>query len=380
VISPLLNAELREESLSPCYFFYGEETFLADQFVDQLQETLAGLSGEDLHIDRFYLDETKWMDIIDTARTAPFLFHSWRLLAVRVPERKPEGDKGGWKKGGADEDEVKTARFLNEADQKILRQYCADPPARTILVVIMPGKVRKNNTIVRFFSSLPRSAVLVTELKPLYPRQLKPWADRKAQSLGKSLTEAAKDRLFEIVGSDLRLLGNELEKLAVFVGDRRGIDEDDVNEATGWLRSFDIFELDEALTIGDFGRGVTILNKLFADGERPEVILARLTTFFRNVLTAQVWLREKSKSRDEVFQHIFPYIKPAQSDLYARKFSAFFSVAEGLSRTDLNAVLRELAQADVKIKTSDADEQTVLEVFLKSYALLRGRKAAISRG
>jgi len=380
VFSPLLNAELREDSLSACYFFYGEEMFLADQFVDHLRQTLAGSSGEDFHIERFYLDETTWMDVIDTARTAPFLFHSWRVIVVRMPERKPGGDKGGWKKGDADEEEVKTVRFLSESDQKILRDYCAEPPARTVVVVLMPGKVRKNDTAVRFFSSLPKSAVLVKELKPLYLSEAMRWVDRRAQSLGKSLTEAAKARLLEIVGPDLRLLGNELDKLAVFVGDRRGIEEDDVNEATGRLRSFEAYELDEALTSADFARGVTVLGNLFAEGERPEVIVSRLATYFRNVLTAQAWLREKNLSKDEIFQHFFPYIKPAQGDFYRKKFAAFFSIVEGLSRSGLNSVLRELAKADVKIKTSDADERTALEIFLKEYALLRGRKEATSRG
>jgi DNA polymerase-3 subunit delta len=379
VFSPLLNADIREDALAPCYFLYGEETFLADEFIDQLRETLAGPSGEDFHVDHFYLDETKWMDITDAARTAPFLFHSWRVIAVRVPERKPGGDKGSWKRGDADEDEVKTARFLGETDQKILREYCAEPQARTVLVVVMPGKVRKNDTVVRFFSSLPRSAVVIRELKPLYPNQLRSWADRKAQSLGKSLTAAAKDRLLEVVGSDLRLLGNELDKLAIFVGERRGIDEDDVNEATGWLRSFEVYELDEALAGADFGRGVAVLGNLFSEGERPEMIVARLATYFRNVLTAQTWLREKSRSRDEIFQHFFPYIKAGPGEFYRTKFNAFFSVVEGLSRSDLNSLLRGLSQADVKIKTSDADERTVLEIFLKSYALLRGRKESIAR-
>lgn len=378
--SLLLNAEIREETLLSGYFFYGEETFLADQFVDQLRDMLAASSGEDFHVDRFYLDETKWMDIIDTARTVPFLFHPWRVICVRIPERKAGSDRGGWKKGDGDGDEGKGARFLSETDQKIIRAYFAEPSARTTLVVVLPGKVRKNDAVVRFYSSLPKSAVLVKEVKPLYYEGVKRWADRKTQALGKSLTEGAKARLYEIVGSDLRLLTNELEKLAVFVGEKRGIDEDDVNQATGWLRSYEAYELDDVLTNADFGKGVSVLSSLFSEGEKPEMILARLATFFRNVLTAQTWLREKSLTRDEIFQHFFPYILKTQGDFYRGKFGAFFSVVEGLSRADLNFVLRELQKADIKIKTTDAEEQTVLEIFLKEYCLLRGAKKAISRG
>lgn len=379
--NPLLGVELREDALSPCYFLYGQEMFLADELIGQLRETLAGPVGEEFPIERFYLDESRWMDVLDTARTAPFLFQAWRIVVVRFPERKAGADKAGARKADTDEDDAKAARHLGETDQKILREYCAGPPTRTVLVVVMPGKVRKNDAVVRFFSSLPKAAVTVKELKPLYPTLLRAWLDRRAQSLGKSLTAAAKDRLLEIVDPDLRLLANELEKLAVFVGDRRGIEEDDVNGASAWLRSSEAYELDDALTSGDFGRGVAVLGNLFAENERPELVLGRLTVFFRNVLTAQAWLEEKALSRDEIFQHFFPYIKPVQSDLYSRKFREFFSVVDGLSRAGLNAVLRELAKADAKIKTSDADERTVFEVFLKEYALLREReKGATLRG
>lgn len=378
--SPVLGSDLREDSLLAGYFFYGDETFLADQFVDQARDVLAASAGEDFHVDRFDLGETRWPDIIDTARTVSFLFQAWRLLVVRIPERRPGAERGGWRKGDGEDDEGKGTRFLSEADQKTIRAYFAEPPVRTTLVVILPGKVRKNDTAVRFFSSLPKASVLVKEVKPLYADGVKRWADRTAQGLGKSLTEAARARLYEIVGSDLRLLTNEIEKLAVFVGDKRGIDEDDVNQATGWLRSFEAYELDDVLTAADFSRAAGILDRLFAENERPEVILARLATFFRNILAAQAWLREKSMTRDEIFQHFFPYIKTTQGDFYRNKMAAFFSAVDGLSRPDLNAVLRALQRADVSIKSSDVDAQTVLEIFLKEYCLLRGRRKATSRG
>ena len=378
--SPVLNAEIREDGLAAGYFFFGEETYLADEFVGHLRDTLAPSSGEDFHVDRFYLDETKWMDIIDTARTVPFLFSSWRVIVVRVPERKSGPEKGGWKKGEATGDEERVARFFGEREQKIIRAYFAEPPSRTTLVVIMPGKVRKNDAVVRFFSSLPKPAVLVKEVKPLYLDGVKRWADRKAQALGKSLSEEAKSRLYEIVGSDLRLLSNELDKLAVFVGEKRGIDEDDVNQATGWLRSFEVYELDDVLMSADFRRGVTVLGAMFSEGEKPEMIVAMIAAFFRNVLMAQTWLREKSKTREEVFQAFFPYILKTQGNFYRDKFNAFFSVVDGLSRADLRSVLGELQKADVKIKTTDANPQTVLEIFLKEYGLLKGRKKIISRG
>jgi DNA polymerase-3 subunit delta len=380
VYSSLLGSDLREDSLLACYFFFGEETFLADEFVDQIRALLSGAAGGDLHVDRHYLDEMKWSEVIDSARTAPFLFQPWRILVVKFPEKRPGADKGPWKRGGAANSEGRGPKHLSQADQKIVADFLADPAARTVLVVVMPGKVRKNDPAVRFFSSLPKAATLVREVKPFSREAVRKWAERRAQALGKSLTEGAKDRLYEFVGSDLRLLANEIDKLAVFVGEKRGIDEDDVSQATAWVRSYEAYELDDALTGAEFDRGIAILGNLFSEGDRPEMIVSRLTTFFRNVLLAQTWLREKSRDREAIFQTFFPYIQKTHADLYRRKYAAFFGLVEGLSRTELNRILQELQKADIRIKTSDADEKTTLETFLMEYCLMRARKKATSRG
>ena len=381
MFSPVLSAEIREDALAACYFFYGAEVFLAEQFVDQLRDVLAASSGEDFRVERFYLDESRWMDIIDTARTAPFLFQSWRVLAVTLPERRSGSDKGGGRGAASEEGgEGKGVKFLGEVDQKIIRGYFADPPDRTVLVVVLPGGAKKNDSVVRFFSSLPKTAVVVREIKPLSTKDLLAWADRKAQALGKSLAPEAKARLVDVVGSDLKLLTNEIEKLAVFVGDKKVIGEDDVNQATACLRSYETYAIDDALTAADFERGVTVLGSLFAEGARPEMLVGRLATFFRNVLAAQTCLREKSRTREEIFQAFFPNIQKTFTNLYNSKFKSFFSVVDGLSRADLGSLLRKLQQADIRLKTTDADARTVLEVFLKEYCLSIEKGKAISRG
>ena len=296
---------LREESLLAGYLFFGEETFLADEFIEELKRTLASSAGDEFHLTRMDLDETKWREVIDTARTAPFLFASWRAIVVRIPERRAGSDKSQDKKGDADGEEGKGAKFLSVLDQKILRDYFASPSSRTVLVVLRAGRVRKDDAIVRFFQSLPKGVFAVTEMKPLKEPSLMRRAEEKANALGKTLTERAKRRLFEIIGQDLRLTLNEVETLAIYVGDKKGIEEDDVDQVTAWQRSFQIYELDDALAAADFAKGAAVLNDLLAEGERPEQIVGRLAGFFRNVLAAQTWLREKARPKKKRKQQHF---------------------------------------------------------------------------
>lgn len=359
------------------YLFFGEEEFLAGEFVDGLKNDLGSPEGGAFPLTRMDLDEWKWRDIIDTARTAPFLFEPWRAIVVRFPERRPGSSKGRGKTDRADGEEEKGTKFLSVTDQKILREYFADPPSKTVLVVVKAGRVRRDDAVVRFFQSLPKAAVAVTEMKPLGSAALMRRADEKARSLGKTLTEGAKNRLFEIIGQDLRLMLNEVGKLAVYVGDRKGIEKEDVDQATAWQRSYQAFELDDALAAADFAKGAAVLNDLLAEGERPEQIVGRLAGFFRNVLTAQTWLREKGRTKEEIFQAFFPFIQKSWRSLYAEKFQQFFAVVEGLSSAEMNALLGKLRKADIRLKTTDAAPKRVLEIFLEEYCLARKKRTLI---
>jgi len=369
---------LREESILAGYLYYGEEEFLAEEFVEELKSVLASSAGDEFRLTRMDLDETKWRDVIDTARTAPFLFESWRAIVVRIPERRAGSDKGQDRRSDADGDEGKGTKFLSVIDQKILRDYFASPPSRTVLVVLRAGRVRKDDSVVRFFQSLPKGVFAVVEMKQLSAAALMMRAEDKANSLGKTLTERAKRRLFEVLGQDLRLTLNEVEKLAVYVGDKKGIEEDDVDQVTAWQRSFKAYELDDALAAADFAKQAAILNDLLAEGERPEQIVGRLAGFFRNVLAAQTWLRERSRTKEEIFREFFPYISKNFGDLYRRKNADFFGVVEGLSPADLSALLGKLRNVDILLKTTEAVPKRALEIFLREYCLARTKKTVIS--
>jgi DNA polymerase III subunit delta len=362
-----LGKEIREEELAPGYLFHGEESYLADLFVRELASLIAPGDAPDFRIDRYYLDETGWGEILDTARTMPFLFSPWRVIVVRAPERKPDADRSG----------EKEAKLVSEAEEKLLKRYFADPSSRTVLVINLPGKLRKGNAAVRVLSSLP--GVVAKDAKALTDWDITKWMNEKARSLGKTLAQDAACRLLEIVGNDLRRLDNELEKLAVFVDEEKAISADAVDQATAWVREFDRYELENALEEGDLRKCLIVLGALLNAGEKPEQVLSRISGFIRNVLAAKVWLAEESRDRKEIFKAFFPNVLESYRDLYQRKSAAFFSIVDGLSMAEVGRLLEGLAEADVRIKSTDAGPRTVFEAFLFEYCRLRKKAGTTSR-
>ncbi|MCK7525084.1 MAG: hypothetical protein MZV64_49500 [Ignavibacteriales bacterium] len=235
-------------------------------------------------------------------------------------------------KAGGDGEEGRGSRFLSALDQKILKEYFADPPPRTVVVVVRAGRYRRDDAVVRFFSSLPKAVVSVTEMKRLTEYALMRRADEQARALGKTADrrgQAAPVRPPRPGPSpdDERGRPSWPSSSATRRGSRRTTSTGP-RPASAASRPT---SLDDALAAADFAKGAAILNDLFAEGERPELIVGRLAGFFRNVLAAQTWLREKSRTKDEIFQALLPLDPEGSGASTTDKSRDFFGVVEGLS-------------------------------------------------
>ncbi len=346
-----LRKEIDEKSVHPCYFFYGEEPFLAEEFIQELQRSLISPEEKDYHVEKYDLEEHSWMEIMDGARTLPFFFYSWRIILVSLPFGKGE--------------------HLSSAEEKVVKDYFSSPSFQTVLAVVYPFKLKRNTLIFRLFTSLPASLVHVKELKPLKGRALIGWMERKLSSLQKRATQEAIGRIAELAGGNLTRLNSELEKISSFTGEKKIIELDDVNAVLGWIKSFYEWEIVDGLEKADLKKSLMVLDQLFREGERPEFILGMIAKFFRDIFMAKLWLREKEKDKKEIFKELRPHIQERFGNFYTDKFRNFFSLVEKIPIEGLDQWLSELREIDLKIKTSDLSAQILLEKFLHSYCRLR---------
>jgi DNA polymerase III delta subunit len=353
-----LAVEIREDCVAPCYFFYGEEEYLAELFIRRLKRALITPDAQGFNIERFDLAGMRWADVIDTARTAPFFFSPWRIVVVKAGEDNRERRNSKERREGS----VK----LSALDEKILREYFLSPAARTVLVVVVTGRVKKTHPLVRFFVSLPRSKVHSGGLKPLKADSLYSWMGKQLAAMGKSATPAALSRLEEIAGNDLRRIDQELEKIVLYTAERKMIDLDDIHQVCDWTRSFVEWDLTDALKKGDLRQSLLTLNRAFQEGEKPENVLRVLASFFRDLLLVRLRLGE-GRDRKEIFSFLKPQIKETFVKLYADEFRALFSLVDRLPLGELNWAVGELERIDLLIKTSDASAQALTEAFIIEY-------------
>ncbi len=342
---------------TPGYLFYGEETFPAHLFVKKLRISLA--SPELPPLERFNFQEHPWTEILDEARSPSLLFPYARVLLVESPARKKESPAYLWEK-------------ISDKDKVLLSDYFADPTPGTTLVMIYPGKLRASSPLIKFFNGLPSRPVQIRELRPLRHRELFSWIEDRFRTRGYTAAPDAVERLVDLAGSDLRMLDNEAEKIATFAGQKQRISADDVDQVSGWIKSYVEWELSEHLEKADYRQCLLILYKLLEqEGVKPVIILSLVSSFFRDILLAKLRLKEGQKDHKAIFKEIKPYIKESFHDLYRRQFRQLFDLAEGMSWRDLRHVVDRLWDLDIKLKTTNLAFHTLMEGFLFEYCWIR---------
>jgi DNA polymerase III delta subunit len=321
--------------------------------VNKLKALIIDPENQDFCVERLNLRDHSWGDVLDTARTVPFLFSSRRLIVVDLTGKKEEN--------------------LTTLEKTLIKEYLSSPSPQSILLIIFTGSVKRSSPIVRFFASLPSSTVHVEEVKPLRGIAILNWIDKRFQELGKIVSPETKKRIVEIVGNDLGRLYSEIEKIDTYVSDKKVIEVDDVNEVSGWFKTYAEWEMTDSLESADYEQCLRVLDNLFNEGTRPEYILGVIVRFFRNILMAKLWLKENEKDKKEIFKELKPQIKEKFGSFYTTKFRQFFDMIGSINQKDLTMLLNKLEKVDLTYKTSGLSLHTLLEGFLLEYCRLRNR-------
>src|SRR5262249_33707504 len=109
------------------------------------------------------------------------------------------------------------------------------------------------------------------------------WAAARHQ---KQLTAPAAALLVELVGPEMGLLDQELLKLAVYIGDRKRIDVQDVDTLVGRSRTENTWKIFDAIAAGQSAQALALLDRLLDQGEDPHRLLGAFSMQLRRLAQA----------------------------------------------------------------------------------------------
>jgi len=314
------ETSLRKGVIPTVCYLYGEESFLIDRATRLLLDRAIDPSLKDFNYNVYYGNESKGVDIVDTAQTLPMFAERRAVL-------------------------VKRAESLTAAACEVLLPYIQNPSASTCLI-FSGAKIDQRK---KFFAELKKHGDLV-EFKRLYDNKLSAFIQSESTVHGKPIEPAAADLLSFLIGNNLQELSSQIEKLVVFAGGRQRITLEDVRAVASSSKAFTVFELARYLCVRDLHNALKSLETLFRNGEETPMMIGALSRHFRQLWRVREMLDRKAAKPDigrEV--GINPYFL---DDMIAQ--------ARNFGRGELRSIFTELYRCDLASKTGGGQPYTLM--------------------
>jgi DNA polymerase-3 subunit delta len=235
----------------------GDEDFLRRLVLEAIRRLVLGEGEEDgLSYSAHAGDTATFATVMDELQTVPF-FGDCRLVVV-------------------DNADPFVTRY-----RAALEKAIANLPSAGVLVLDVKSWTRTT----RLAKLIDQDATIECKAPAGYlmPKWCVKWTTSRHQ---KQLTQAAAELLVDLVGPEMGLLDQELLKLAIYVGERKQIDVGDVDKLVGRGRSQDTWAIFDAIAAGQSGQALTILDRLFDQGEEPIRLMGAFSKQLRQLAQA----------------------------------------------------------------------------------------------
>lgn len=319
---------------------HGAESYLVDRAARELLEPLRAaltlefnyedLQAETVNADAF-AEKAGTLPFIDSSRV--LVLRDWGLLAGKR-------DKGA----GAE----RAAGYLEAI------------PDTTDLVLIAHSPIAPGNPIYKAILGYERDKrARIQRYEPPRRSDRAGWVRKLAEERGLTITPSAVRLLLERSQPDLRLLDQEIAKLALYALPSTRIDEDAVRALVSDTREEEIYALTDALSGGRPGEVAAVLQTLLDSGREPTWMLYTLVSHWRRLLQARA-VRDRGGTaadlQERLSEHPFVVEK-------AYRQAADYTAAE------LDRGFHELLRLEEQIKLGELDARLAVEGFILEQVL-----------
>jgi DNA polymerase-3 subunit delta len=239
---------------------------------------------------------------------------------------------------------IKHADRLPDSATRELLPVIESPPETTVLVIT----ANKPDGRKKLFSELRKRATAV-EFRTPYDNEIPAWIQTRVKTLGRQIEPKAAHQLQMSVGSNLRELNTEIEKLFIATT-ADTITHQHVVEVIDNTRGVTIFELADALGHRRLGRAQTLIDRLREQGEHPVGMVALLVRHF-TILRRARWIGAQRLSGQEVASRL------KVPSFFAKNY---LEQARNFDEQALWAAYNALLDADNRLKSSSGPPYQIL--------------------
>ncbi len=180
------------------------------------------------------------------------------------------------------------------------------------------------------------------------------WVKSYVKENQRNISDENAQLLIDIVGENRSLIELQLEKIFLFLNEKKEVTLESIQQLATELKQFNIFDLINAIGRKEKSKALEIAFNLYGSGTDMIQIIGMLNRYFSALAKIDELIALKMSDQEAariVGTHPFYY----KNYVEARK------------RFDLNAItnaFRALFNADLTIKTSPLDQKTVLTMLI----------------
>ena len=293
-----------------------------------------------------------------------------RSFLERLPEIAQQLDTYATETGAADDTDL------------LLEWLQADLPKNSVLIFTVRGPVNERNRVVkaigtvgRYSSFDPMEAGPSLNRDPLYKK-----VSEKFSEFNKQITPRAFTQLRTRTGGDMHTIAEAINKIVDFVGDKRQIDEQDIQSIVTQNTFDSIFDLTDAIGRRSIAQALKSLYEVLASGQEPILVNSTITRQFRFALQAKLIAGRKGlrplRSRMPFSEFTRNILQPLveEMDSFLPKSAThnilkqnpyvaykIFQTLHAFTAEELVIAIEKTLIVDTQLKTSDLNEIGVLE-------------------
>lgn len=313
--------KLTDKNIKPAYLLHGPEKFLIYRAVEKIKAVVLAHPMGKFNLHELKAQDTSGEGIVQIASQIPMM--GTKCLVIVEDAHKLSGD-------GA----------------KALDMYLGNPSPTTCLVLVgdtfdsrrgLTKTAKQNGWLIE--SPLMKEADIIPFLK---------WTAGVKQV---QISNPALTMISMAVGQDCGALEDAVERLGLFVGAGKTVEEDDVAEVITAVRQHSVFELVDAVGQGRSDKALLLLEGLLKNREEPIAINAMLARHVRQLLKVRIHLHLGTDERE------FASLVGAPPFMVKK----LMAQARGFRGTALEQALLRLSQADFEMKSAKRSSALIME-------------------
>ncbi len=242
--------DIKTNGLKPVYYIFGEDTFSFDYAKNVIEKAVTPLIASEFDKEIYYGSKNSFSEIISAASTFPF-GDGKKFLIIKNAEKPKDKEK--------------------------LSEYIQSPSEFTVMLFLHEGGITKPDS--EPYKSLNKFGEIF-ESKEMKGDALVEWIKTYVKENQKNISDENAQLLIDIVGENRSFIELQLEKIFLFLDDKKDITLESIQQLATELKQFNVFDLINAIGRKEKSKALEIAFNLYDSGTDMIQIIGMLNRYF----------------------------------------------------------------------------------------------------